>query len=78
MNEWISALNDWVYGVVAALAVSIVGLVRKVYTNERQIELLQTEIKMRDEQRKAQDDSVKEQLGELRSDIKTLMMKWDK
>lgn len=74
MSEWVSTINDWVYAIVSALVAAIIALVRKVNTNERQIELLNKEIVMREEARKAVDDSVKEQLSELRQDVKSLIM----
>jgi hypothetical protein len=73
MSQWISELNTWVYGVVSGLIAGIIWLIRKVITNERQVELLKQEITLREETRKETEQEIKEHLSELRSDIKGLL-----
>lgn len=66
-------LNMYVYGVISALATGVVLLVRKVITNERQIDLLRQEITIRNETYQKANDEMKEQLSEIRLDVKQLM-----
>jgi membrane protein involved in colicin uptake len=75
MHDWISDVNVWLYGIASSLAGAVVVLVRKVYTNEKQIQLLQAEITTREEYRKEKDEEIKEQLTEMRNDIKSLLSK---
>lgn len=75
MSQWISELNTWVYGIVTGLLAGILYLVRKIHTNEKQIELLKQEIATREEYRKDNDTQIKEQLKELRDDIKSILNK---
>jgi hypothetical protein len=55
-------LNMWLYGVVTALITGVMILVRKVFTNERQIDLLTQKLEM-----------FEEDVGEMKSDIKELL-----
>lgn len=73
MNEWVGELNVWLYGIVSSLLGAVVVLVRKINTNEKQIEMLKQEIATREEYRKERDEQIKDQLAELRSDVKSLM-----
>ena len=66
-------LNMYVYGVISALATGVVLLVRKVITNEKQIDLLRQEITIRNEAYQEANKEMKEQLSEIRSDVKQLM-----
>lgn len=66
-------LNMYVYGVISALATGVVLLVRKVITNERQIDLLRQEITIRNETYQKANEEMKEQLSEIRTDVKQLM-----
>lgn len=66
-------LNMYVYGVISALATGVVLLVRKVITNERQIDLLRQEITIRNETYQKANEEMKEQLSEIRLDVKQLM-----
>ena len=66
-------LNMYVYGVISALATGVVLLVRKVITNERQIDLLRQEITLRNETYQEANNEMKEQLSEVRADVKQLM-----
>jgi hypothetical protein len=73
MNEWISEINVWLYGIASGAVGAIIVLVRKINTNEKQIDLLKAEIATREEFRKERDEEIKGQLAELRSDVKALM-----
>ena len=53
---------------VASVVGAVVWLIRRVLTNHRQIELLQLEIKHRDEQRKEDRESLKQ----VRDDVKDI------
>lgn len=66
-------LNMYVYGVISALATGVVLLVRKVITNEKQIDLLRQEITIRNETYQKANEEMKEQLSEIRLDVKQLM-----
>ena len=64
---------------VAMLLSGMAWLVRRILTNQKQIELLQREIKMRDERRREDRvfieksfDDVKSDMKEMREDIRTL------
>ena len=64
---------------VAMLLSGLAWLVRRILTNQKQIELLQREIKMRDERRREDRvfieksfDDVKSDMKEMREDIRTL------
>lgn len=59
------------------IMVSIAGgvgfLIRKIFTSERQIELLKQELKSLQESRQNNDKDLKGQLSEIRHDIKNLL-----
>jgi len=61
-----------VYGVASSAAFGIVYLIRKINTNEKQIDLLKAEIALREEYRKARDEALNAQLSEIRDDVKQL------
>lgn len=73
MNALWSELNTWAYGAVSALVLGIIALVRRLITNEKQIELLKTEIKMREEYRHLHDQRLDANMQEMRTDIKLLI-----
>lgn len=73
MSEWWSEINVWLYGIASACVGAIIVLVRKIHTNEKQIDLLKQEIATREEFRRERDNEIKGQLAELRSDVKALM-----
>jgi len=73
MTDMISEINTWIYGIVSAIVIGIVGLVRRLITNEKQIELLKKEIAMREEYRVQRDDRLDSHMLEMRTDIKLLM-----
>lgn len=55
-------------GLIASVGGGVMWLVRRVLTNQRQIELLQSEIRHRDEMRKADREAVKE----IKDDVKAM------
>lgn len=63
-----SASSSFVSAVVAGFVGSFAWLVRRVLTNQRQIELLQAEINHRDKQRTED----REAMQDLRSDVKEI------
>lgn len=69
---------------VAMVLSGFAWLVRRILTNQKQIELLQREIQMRDERRKedrefieSSFDDVKSGMKEMREDIRTLFNRKD-
>jgi hypothetical protein len=74
MNWW-ESLNNLIYIVMGAVAGAVAFLVRKVLTNDKQIALLEAEIKQRNETRIERDNNLDDQLSEIRTDIKRLIGK---
>lgn len=74
MNWW-ESLNNFIYIVMGAVAGAVAFLVRKVLTNDKQIALLEAEIKQRNETRIERDNNLDDQLSEIRTDIKRLIGK---
>lgn len=68
-----SDINNWVYGLVTALISGIIILIRKVLTNEKQIQLLEADIKRREEYNREKFEEIKIQLTEVKHDIKELI-----
>lgn len=68
MERLIDAGYNLAHWIVAALATAIGVLVRKVFTAERKIELLEKHLMTRDKQR----DEDREALSELRDDVKEI------
>ena len=73
MYDWISEINTWLYGIASGAVGAVIVLIRKINTNEKQIDLLKAEIATREEFRRERDEEIKGQLAELRSDVKALM-----
>lgn len=75
ISEIASDLTGWV---VTSIAAGGVWIIRRVLTNQKQIEMLQAEIKHRDQIR-VQDredlQDIKTDVKELRNDIKSLFQK---
>lgn len=75
ISEIASDLTGWV---VTSIAAGGVWIIRRVLTNQKQIEMLQAEIKYRDQIR-VQDredlQDIKTDVKELRNDIKSLFQK---
>ena len=84
--SWEDRIAEAQGSIIAALAsASVAGfiwLVRRVFTNQKQIELMQREIQMRDE-RRAEDreaiktalDGIKTDIQDVRADVKTLFQR---
>lgn len=68
-----SDISAWLLWAVAGIVTGIIILVRRIFTNERQIELLKQEMLNREKYRIETDARIAAQLLELRTDIKTLM-----
>ena len=68
-----SDINNWVYGLVTALISGVIILIRKVVTNEKQIQLLEADIKRREEYNREKFEEIKIQLTEVKQDIKELI-----
>lgn len=59
-------------GAITACASGILWLVRRVITNQKQIELLQSEITHRDKQRSEDRESLHRDLSEIKDDVRVL------
>lgn len=71
MMDW-SNVNTWLYGIAMTLLGGIVYLVRRVFTNQAEIELLKQRLELYEHYRKEQTSEIKNQLIEIRSDLKAL------
>lgn len=67
--DWWTQLNNFIYVVMGAIVGAFVLLVRKILTNEKEIELLKAEIKQRNENREKYDENLSRELAENRADI---------
>lgn len=72
MTGW-ENFNVYIYGLLSALFTGILLLVRKVITNEKQIELLKQHIAQQETFNQQRNQDIKDQLIEIRSDVKQLM-----
>lgn len=59
--------------ILVSLAGGVGFLIRKIFTSERQIDLLKQELQHLQESRDAHDKELKEQLSEMRADIKNIL-----
>lgn len=71
MLDWWTQLSNLIYIVMGAVVGAFVLLVRKVFTNEQQIELLKAEINHRNETRKETDEKLRTELSDNRGSIDT-------
>jgi hypothetical protein len=62
-------INIWLYGVASSLGALVIVLVRKVFTNEKQIELLKQQINAQE----GRFTEFRNDLKEVRDDIKILI-----
>lgn len=69
--DW-SNVNTWLYGIAMTLLGGIVYLIRRVFTNQAEIELLKQRLELYEHYRKEQTSEIKNQLIEIRSDLKAL------
>ena len=67
--SWWTQLNNFLYIVMGSVVGAFVLLIRKVFTNEKEIELLKAEIKQRNEARRELDEKLKDELAENRDNI---------
>lgn len=72
MDKW-AEFNVYIYGLVSALITGVLILIRKVLTNEKQIELLKAHIDQQEKYSVERIDGINSQLSEIRSDVKQLM-----
>ena len=80
--SWSERIEQAQGSITAALASATVAgfiwLVRRVFTNQKQIEMLQREIQVRDERREDDRkilDEIKTEMKELRTDVKVLFQR---
>ena len=59
--------------IMVSIAGGVTFLIRKIFTSERQIELLQNELKSLQNSRTVHDKEIKDDLSEIRHDIKNLL-----
>ena len=69
--SWWTQLNNFLYIVMGSVVGAFVLLIREVFTNEKEIELLKAEIKQQNETRKDLDEKLRIELSENREDIDT-------
>lgn len=69
--SWWTQLNNFLYIVMGSVVGAFVLLIRKVFTNEKKIELLKAEIKQQNETRKDLDEKLRIELSENRENIDT-------
>lgn len=67
MSQWIEYAGYFVNALIIALVGAIVALVRKVFTNEKEIAMLAQKLKAV--------DRIEEEVKELRTDIKDILFK---
>lgn len=70
--DW-SNVNTWLYGIAMTLLGGIIYLVRRVFTNQAELQLLKQRLDLYEHYRKEQTATIHNQLIEIRSDIKSLM-----
>lgn len=70
--DW-SNVNTWLYGIAMTALGGVVYLVRRVFTNQAEINLLKQRLELYEHYRKEQAAAIQNQLIEIRTDIKTIM-----
>lgn len=70
--DW-SNVNTWLYGTAMMLLGGIVYLVRRVFTNQAELELLKQRLELYEHYRKEQTSAIQNQLIEIRTDLKSIM-----
>lgn len=70
--DW-SNVNTWLYGIAMSLLGGIIYLVRRVFTNQAELQLLKQRLELYEHYRKEQTATIHNQLIEIRTDIKSLM-----
>lgn len=72
MMGW-SDVNSWLYGIFAMLVGGTVYLIRSIFTNQKQIDMLKQKLDLQEQHRMERDKRFEEQLLEIRTDLKALM-----
>lgn len=70
--DW-SNVNTWLYGIAMTALGGIVYLVRRVFTNQAEINLLKQRLELYEHYRKEQTAEITNQLIEIRADVKALI-----
>lgn len=70
--DW-SNVNTWLYGIAMTSLGGIIYLIRRVFTNQAEIELLKQRLELYEHYRKEQASEIKNQLIEIRADLKALV-----
>lgn len=68
-----SHINTWLYGIFGMLVAGVLYLLRTIFTNQKQIELLQQRIELQEVYSRHRDSNLDTQLKEIRTDIKSMM-----
>ena len=68
-----SAISTIISTVIAGLISAVVWMVRIIFTNQKRIDILEQEVRLRTDARTTQDEEVKLQLAEIKDNIKMLM-----
>lgn len=68
-----SAISTIISTVIAGLISAIVWMVRIIFTNQKRIDILEQEVRLRTDASANRDEEVKLQLAEIKDNIKMLM-----
>lgn len=68
-----SAISTIISTVIAGLISAVVWMVRIIFTNQKRIDILEQEVRLRTDARTTQDEEVKLKLAEIKDNIKMLM-----
>lgn len=68
-----SAISTIISTVIAGLVSAVVWIVRIIFTNQKRIDILEQEVRLRTDARANRDEEVKLQLAEIKDNIKMLM-----
>lgn len=67
-----AAISTIISTVIAGLISAIVWMVRIIFTNQKRIDILEQEVRLRTDARTTRDEEVKLQLAEIKDNIKML------
>ena len=68
-----SAISTIISPVIAGLISAVVWMVRIIFTNQKRIDILEQEVRLRTDARANRDEEVKLQLAEIKDNTKMLM-----
>jgi len=68
-----SAISTIISTVIAGLISAVVWMVRIIFTNQKRIDILEQEVRLRTDASANRDEEVKLQLAEIKDNIKMLM-----